>query len=300
MKTLVLVIMALGFVMCSSGQKNKTEKPDKTSQDTVEISSSEPIVNQQDLFNCDYLNEPPPDGIPKLFAKDFVSTGVDESSFEINKQGDEVIFARAGNIMIMQKTVSGWSEPTLAPFSGNNIDGECCFSPAGDKIYFASRRNLPGAKGTLNTWISEKENDSWSDPFPLKSPFYEQTTHAVSVANSGNIYCSGLSVFYRSNDEYSTLSEFNGGMKGSHPYIAPDEEYIIFTTPAPGRRDPDLHISYRQNNIWTDPVRLNDNINTSHIESNPFVTPDGKYLFFIRKYDVYWVMFDKNLYSNSK
>jgi len=41
--------------------------------------------------------------------------------------------------------------------------------------------------------------------------------------------------------------------------------------------------------IWTDPVRLGDKINTMALETNAFVTPDGKYMFFTRKFDIYWV-----------
>ena len=291
MKKLVIMFIILGLLMCKPNQETKDKKKVTVDAETIELKQDIKDQKKRSTFHFDYLGETPPDTMAVIFAKDLVSTGVDESSFEINKQGDEIIFAREGKIMIMEKRGSEWSQPTVAPFSGNGIDGECCFSPDGEKIFFASRRNLPGAKGSLNTWISEKENGNWSDPSPLKSPFFEQTTHAVSVAGSGNIYCSGLSVFYRSDNGYSSISELNGGMKGSHPYIAPDESYIIFARPAHGRRDPDLHISFRKNDIWTDPVHLNDNINTSHIESNPFVTPDGKFLFFIRKYDVYWVRF---------
>ena len=59
------------------------------------------------------------------------------------------------------------------------------------------------------------------------------------------------------------------------------------------RNPADLYITFRNSNdIWTKPVRLGDKINTSALETNAFVTPDGKYMFFTRKFNVYWVKAD--------
>ena len=42
----------------------------------------------------------------------------------------------------------------------------------------------------------------------------------------------------------------------------------------------DLYISYKKEGQWTRAVALPDNINTTENETTPFLTPDGKYLFF--------------------
>jgi Tol biopolymer transport system component len=256
------------------------------------MSSSMESVKEIPDYSCDYLGEEIPDSIPKIFAKNLVSTQVDESSFEINKNGDEMIFAREGKIMILTKKDTGWIGPQTANFSGTHIDGECCFAPTGDKIYFASRRFLQGAEEPLNTWVSEKVNDKWQDPFPVKEPLFHQTTHAVSVASSGNLYCSGIDLYEFSGNQYLPVVPADAKLKGSHPFIAPDESYILFCKRAEGRQDPDIYISFQQEGSWSDPLPLNEHINTTGLESNPFVTPDGKYLFFIRWYDVYWVEFN--------
>jgi len=36
-------------------------------------------------------------------------------------------------------------------------------------------------------------------------------------------------------------------------------------------------------------ISLGDTINSPALEGNSFVTADGKYLFFSRKFDIYWV-----------
>jgi len=258
---------------------------------TSNTHNNDELQNKTIEFKCDYLNETPPNNIPKIFSKGFISTGK-EICFEINRNGKEIIMDRDGVVLITKKSGNKWSDLFIAPFSGKVVEGECCFSPSGDKIYFASRKSLPGAKGTLNTWISEKNGDSWGKPYALKSPVWDQNSHAVSVTNSGNIYCSGVNVFYFSNGKYSMQTPLSSNVKGTHPFVAPDESYIIFGKRADGRWDKDLFISFNNHGSWSDPISLNNKINTKSKESNPFVTPDGKYLFFTRSNNVYWVQFD--------
>jgi Tol biopolymer transport system component len=108
------------------------------------------------------------------------------------------------------------------------------------------------------------------------------------MANSGNIYCSGIDCFLLNTGVYENRTRLQPGIKGAHPFIAPDESFLLFSAPAPGRRDPDLYVSRQQEGTWSKPEPLPALINTTGVESNPFVSPDGRYLFFIRKYDVYW------------
>jgi WD40-like Beta Propeller Repeat len=63
------------------------------------------------------------------------------------------------------------------------------------------------------------------------------------------------------------------------------------------RKYVDLYICFHDinNDKWSEPLKLGDAINTSTQETFPFVSPDGKYLFFTRwtdeknDMDVYWV-----------
>jgi len=248
MKSKYLLLIICLLPMCKSSPNPDKDKKEDISIDSTEYDSATKIPATEDSYQCNYLNEPLPDSIPKLFVKDVISTGVDESSFEINKYGDEMIFAREGKIMILHKTDTGWTEPTVATFSGKQIDGECCFSPGGDKIYFASRRPLPGAAEPMNTWISEKINNIWQDPNPVKEPLYHQTTHAVTVSSSGNLYCSGIDLYTYLNNQFSQKVEAGPNLKGTHPFVAPDESYILFCKRVEGRRDPDIFISL--NSTW--------------------------------------------------
>lgn len=88
----------------------------------------------------------------------------------------------------------------------------------------------------------------------------------------------------------------NTGKWNAHPFIAPDESYIMWD----GERDGgfggnDIYISFKQTDgSWGTAVNLGSEINTDDEDSSPYVTPDGKYLFFNRykntgNGDIYWV-----------
>lgn len=70
---------------------------------------------------------------------------------------------------------------------------------------------------------------------------------------------------------------------GNHcPYIPPDESYMIFSSTRPGYGITDLFISFHKaDGSWTEPENMGPGINTRAKETFPFVSFDGKYLFFM-------------------
>lgn len=82
----------------------------------------------------------------------------------------------------------------------------------------------------------------------------------------------------------------------AHPYISPDESYIIYDGEGTeGYGDNDLYISFNNNGKWTEAVNMGPQVNTDQTEMCPSVSPDGKYLFFHRggegHGDIYWIDF---------
>ncbi|OJJ18001.1 hypothetical protein BKI52_29555 [marine bacterium AO1-C] len=78
--------------------------------------------------------------------------------------------------------------------------------------------------------------------------------------------------------------EINTGKWTAHPFIAPDDSYLIWDSErADGYGDSDLYISFRQQDgSWGAAINLGDKINTTLSENGAWVTLDGKYLFFDR------------------
>ncbi len=78
------------------------------------------------------------------------------------------------------------------------------------------------------------------------------------------------------------------------PFIAPDESYLLFSSDRnTGRQS--LFISFRRSDgSWTEAHGLGEAINSQKGERFPYVSPDGKYLFFTRWHgrdneDIMWV-----------
>ena len=78
-------------------------------------------------------------------------------------------------------------------------------------------------------------------------------------------------------------------------FIAPDESYIIFYWYSPTNREGvGLYISFRrENSSWAEGKNMGPLFNapTESCTQAASLSPDGKYLFFLRRYDeaIYWV-----------
>jgi hypothetical protein len=292
-KVVTLIIISIFLVStCSSNnddyQDNKTQE---NFQDSKPSEITKTDSQEKSLFECDYLGQELPGDIPIKFAPGIVSTGDDDSCFEISLSGEEIVFTREGKIYVIKQDQNGvWSSPYPLPFSG----GEPSFSKDGKKIYFNSRDNFPGAKVPLNVWVAQKSNNQWEKPSPLGEPVTNQTVHAPTIAGNGNIYASGIIRLKVFDGNYLLPEQLNPAIEGHHPFIAADESFLIFDKRPSIQGNPaDLYITFRNSDdTWTNPVRLDDNINTSALETNAFVTPDGKYMFFTRRFDIYWVKAD--------
>ena len=129
-----------------------------------------------------------------------------------------------------------------------------------------------------------------------------------SVTNDGTIYYmrgrsdgagAGL---HRSRLEQGVYAEaenlgaiVNTDSSAADPHIAPDESYLIYCLELPGGYgEYDLYVTFqRKDSSWTEPVNLGGDINSSTLDARPYVTPDGKFLFFYSDQtgngDIYWV-----------
>ena len=78
-------------------------------------------------------------------------------------------------------------------------------------------------------------------------------------------------------------------------FISPDESYMIFcaTRQSDGLGRGDLYISFKDEaGNWTPSKNMGEPINSKNHELCPFVTVDGKYLFYTSNQDIYWVSTD--------
>jgi hypothetical protein len=250
-----------------------------------------------------YLGQKPPGMTPELFAPGLLSAGGDEANITFTPDGMELcytLWTPGGEnladpkwpflqmIVMHSKEKNGrWTEPKEFSFNPLRKEIYPFFSPDGKRMYFLSFRS-----GSSRVMFAEKSNGEWCDPKEIDL----QISSFISVAASGNIYCVIMDkdtkeVFiYMSryeNGKYSLpekLSDaINGEGGGNRPYIAPDESYVIFDREESWSKfgEEDLFISFRdQNGEWTKAQNMGKDINTGYRDKRPFVSFDGKYLFF--------------------
>jgi len=265
-----------------------------------------------------FLGQQPPGTTPETFSPGVVSTEAVEACLCFSFDGRFLVFRRGfredTEILFMERKGGAWREPEPAPFFVREFGlGDFTFSPNRPELYFTSRRPLErGGDKTesANLWKVGYENGEWLDPAPLGSVVNSRLHDSYpSVSNDNTLF------FFRRFDAENGLSEimyseFNDGTYSTptrmgreintqwdewDPCISPDGGFLVFCSKKPsGFGEDDLYVSFRKKNgDWTEAVNLGNEINSDRSENRPFITADGKYLFFNSNVngsrDVFWV-----------
>jgi ankyrin repeat protein len=265
-----------------------------------------------------YLGQKPPEGGSELFALGIVSSiwGL-HSTAVFSPDGNEVywapmmtfpgaVYSRGGLLMMTKRPDGRWTPPAWAPFSGRDrSDDVPFFSASGKRIYFISRRPLPGetGNGSEKIWYADRTSTGWSEPRPLDPDVNSVDKHwEFSVDGRQNVYFAGrvpgglggtdIYLARFTGDGYekpvNVGAPINSAGIDDTPFIGPDGSYLLFS------REFDLWVSFRDaKGGWSEPVNLGPEVNSPSIELCPIVTSDGKYLFFLSQRDgeshAYWV-----------
>ena len=252
-----------------------------------------------------YLGQKPPGATAKPFAPGIVNTEKwgDAIGFSLDlneiyvsrwrhsddvREPESVTFKKVGNIWRKIAVPAG----TDRPFH----------SPDGKTLHFKSQ-------------YKERTKDGWSEMKSLGLAFEAIGIMGLKSSAKGTLVLDerggpagdGIIRYSRlidgqREDPKPFGKEINSGTWNAHPYIAPDESYVMWD----GERESgfgssDLYISFRQQDgSWGEAINLGETVNTEAEEGGPQVTPDGKYLFFNRmvppasgdggpQSDLYWV-----------
>ena len=248
-----------------------------------------------------YLDQEKPGDTPVLFAPGIVSTGKEHSAAMFTTNGNEVWFGRLLPVAIyyMQRIDGNWTEPQIAPFCDTSTTSLYpILSFDGNKIFFSSDRPIePHGKrlpmGDYHIWMVEKTAGKWSEPKHLDDRInFGRRQSCGSVAGNGDLFFgafidnSSLDLFCTRLVEgtYSnprSLTELNSSTPDHSPFVAPDGSYLIFSSFRGGLGRSDLFISFRSSDgTWSKPKNMGARINSVYKDEYPFVSPDGKYLFF--------------------
>ncbi|MBU0475688.1 MAG: hypothetical protein KKF62_16180 [Bacteroidetes bacterium] len=261
-----------------------------------------------------YLGQKPPGIIPEIFAPGIVST---PETLEIgctwSPDGKEFYFVRqtqTGGLMLCSLWENGkWTDPKVSEVFKIYPGFEPFISVDGKKFFY-TRFALPPEmaknpekytdqqkqENMSNIWVINKNGLDFGDPeFCVTGMF-------SSTSKNGNLYTTIITgekpgiYRYDYNDGKYSKKEFLGGgvnspVMGAHPCIAPDESFIIFDSKRKDDpEDTDLYVCLKQHDgSWSQAYWLGDKINTKWNDICSSLSPDGKYLFYMSKADIYWV-----------
>jgi len=248
-----------------------------------------------------YLGQKPPGLIPEAFAPGLVTTPGWEYSGVFTPDMKEFYFIREVKIdqenskqefVVFKYTDNQWQETVVS-----DRVGQPYIAPDGKTMHLGRR-------------FKERTQTGWSDVKDLGMPFDSLSIMSLTASAKGTYFFDEFKRDFTGDIRYSQLVDgkheepkllnknINSG-KSFHPFIAPDESYLIFDSKREGGfGDSDIYISFKQKDgSWGEAINMGDKINTGVWEAAATVTPGGKYLFFNRdmgpdKYenvDIYWV-----------
>ena len=228
-----------------------------------------------------YLDQKPPGLTPELFAPDIVSTG----NLEI-----EGVFSPDMKAFYFTRQVEGDAPKSHTIQYKNGAWHESAVSPRTGEVFISTDGNTMHLGNTYR----ERTDSGWSEEKSIGPLFVEFPIMRLTASTAGTYV-------FDERDEIGTIrysrlidgkrekpitfsKEINTGKWTGHPFIAPDESYIIWDSERPGGYGAtDLYISFRQEDrSWGSAINMGEDINTGYEDAYGSVTPDGKYFFFHR------------------
>lgn len=231
-----------------------------------------------------YFGENPPGLIPKKFAPKIVSPDGLFEGGSFSPDMKEYYFSRKNGkykertFFVIRHENNAWGNESETDIRWPQ------FSADGNTMYIGKE-------------YRKRTDTGWSEPKSL-GEFLKEQAHGMSISSNGTYYFP----FFKKEDDghgnlgYSRLingkhedpikldAEINTGKYIAHPYIAPDESYLMWDVEREdGYGQSDIYISFKhKDGSWLTPINMGSIINTELQESSPRVTYDGKYLFFTR------------------
>jgi hypothetical protein len=256
-----------------------------------------------------YLDQAPPELTSRVFGL---------QTHDGYFAGDRIALSADGRELYYTEVTNTWSDYNIRyyKFAGQKWNGpfdlfQGFLGPAfsvDDKTMFFEKYN-----DSRTCWHSKRTDTGWSAPSLCTELPDPKDKHYLRDTASGRIYASSRGVPNGIGQMDISASE-KTGPEGSYRslgrplnspanegdfYVARDEAFIVFGSPHRGGfGGGDLFISFRESDgSWSDPKNLGATVNTPGFEFGPYVTDDGRYLFYSRssdfsRVDVYWIRFD--------
>lgn len=266
--------------------------------------------------NLQYIEKNKPSLTAKVFSPGFISKK-NESEFGsvFSKDGTEFFYAvdfdGKAEIKYTKLENKKWTAPITIISHREYGYNDPFLSPDENELYYISdmpRNELDTIKD-IDIWYSKKIGDQWSEPINAgKMVNSDKNEYYISFTSTGKMYFASnknaakgrnhdfdMYAADRIDGKYTEPQKLSdsvntGGYEGD-VFVSPDETYLIFSS---ARREGfgkgDLYISFKDGNgNWTKAKNMGKVVNSEGHEICPFVSRDGKFLFYTSKQDIFWI-----------
>jgi hypothetical protein len=256
------------------------------------------------------MSEHKPGKKPVVFCHKIISTeDHDEYGIHFSSDAKTLYFIRrlekGPAIMYSGQGLYGWTKPGKLRFSDGFAVSESCLNTDETRLLLVH----PVENGvTDELFVSTRNQGQWGTPEKITDTLLGSGIGSLSASRSGNVFYTGklkkealpdiLITEYRNRQympPWNPGKQINTSYRERDPFIAPDEDYLLFCSDRPGGfGGTDLYLSVRKNDgEWGPASNLGPSINSKLDEGSPYISPDGQYLFFSRdnnqNKDIYWV-----------
>lgn len=246
----------------------------------------------------------PPGLIPEVFAPGIISLPEDmEFGCTFTPDAKEIYFSvRKGKtedpIIMVSRQINGtWEKPVKLDIGLDSSNAEPHITQDGKIMYFGANRNEKRALiMTGGIWKMDRAGDSWNNLTYVTDGMNVSTTEDGSIYLTDTSRSRALVKIPFDGKQFSKREKLIGGPNspnyGVHPCISRDEDFIIFDADRPGGYggEGDLYVSFNlKDGKWSEAFNLGKDINSEGIEFTASLSPDGKYIFFMKNLDLYWV-----------
>lgn len=217
-----------------------------------------------------------------------------------------LFFLLMSGFLMAQKAPENLGSAVNSEFSELNP----VISPDGRTLFFgrknhpANRYGVKGSEtisGSQDIWFSEKVGDTWSTARRLSEVLNrDQYNTILSISPDGQTILlkgayvngtyetRGFSISNKTTAGWTVpvkvdipgYEQMSKG-KNEYGYLTMDGKAILLAfARKKNSEDDDLYVSFFEDGHWTRPLELGDEINTKYSETTPFLSADGKTLYF--------------------
>jgi hypothetical protein len=217
-------------------------------------------------------------------------------------------------IFLARRSASGWSVPERVDLGGDFSDLYPSISRDGRRMVFSSYRPIPGGstgKPNAHVWSVERTDRGWSTPLFVSSVSLPGHYHSwIEIGFDDALY------FRRTTPDWKQTESLRAQWTGSG-YAPPEANAdverwkgwradvtiaggspgpnasLVFLDvaarhPATGKPASDIWVVEKRAGTWLEPRPLGGGVNSDGFDVFPFLSPDGRDLYFVRDFSAFY------------